>query len=137
RLSQGSLVTAFLLAQLDLRMEADPTTTRAAELFRSRDPLLGSVVTRMADLEHVGERHESVLGVRRDELRQMRQAADVIEQALAHSTADRTENLTRGGVTVDRLEVTHRSAMTARDRIREETQKRQRIERDREGRPIR
>src|SRR5699024_5238271 len=47
RLSQGSLVTAFLLAQLDLRMEADPTTTRAAELFRSRDPLLGSVVTRM------------------------------------------------------------------------------------------
>jgi hypothetical protein len=36
RLSQGALVTAFLLAQLDVRMDTDPATQAAVELFRSQ-----------------------------------------------------------------------------------------------------
>lgn len=137
RLSQGTLVTGFLLAQLDLRMDADPATMRAAELFRSRDPLLGSVVSRMEELEHTGQRHEVTLGTLRDELRQVRQTAAVIEQAVAYFIADRTENFLRGQHDIREAPITHRSSLFVRDKIREETQKQQRIERDREGRPIR
>ncbi|MEU7317478.1 hypothetical protein [Streptomyces sp. NPDC007083] len=137
RLSQGTLVTAFLIAQLDLRLNADPATARAAELFRSQDPLLSSVAARMARLEELEYTMSGGLRRLQDELAAVRATGAVIEQALAYSIADRTENFLRGSHNIHDAPITHKSALYIRDRAREATRKQAGIERDRDGRPIR
>ncbi|MFB7594658.1 hypothetical protein [Streptomyces sp. NPDC056160] len=137
RLSQGTLVTAFLLAQLDLHLDADPATERAVELFRSRDPLLGSVVARLANIEAAERERDALLRKLRDELGEVRQTSAVIEQALAYSIADRTENFLRGSHNLHDAPITHKEAIYLRDKAREATRKQLRLERERDGRPIR
>ncbi|MDL5199694.1 hypothetical protein [Streptomyces sp. ALI-76-A] len=137
RLSQGTLVTAFLLAQLDLHLDADPATERAVELFRSRDPLLGSVVARLANIEAAERERDGLLRKLRDELGEVRQTSAVVEQALAYSIADRTENFLRGSHNLHDAPITHKEAIYLRDKAREATRKQLKLEREREGRPIR
>ncbi|MBL1115507.1 hypothetical protein JK364_24355 [Streptomyces sp. 110] len=137
RLSQGTLVTAFLLAQLDLHLDADPATERAVELFRSRDPLLGSVVARLANIEAAERERDGLLHKLRDELGEVRQTSAVVEQALAYSIADRTENFLRGSHNLHDAPITHKEAIYLRDKAREATRKQLTLEREREGRPIR
>ncbi|MFJ5725483.1 hypothetical protein [Streptomyces sp. NPDC093149] len=137
RLSQGTLVTAFLLAQLDLHIDADPATERAVELFRSRDPLLGSVVARLAGIEAAERERDGLLHKLRDELAGVRQTSAVIEQALAYSIADRTENFLRGSHNIHDAPITHKDAIYLRDKVREATRKQTKLECEREGRPIR
>ncbi|WP_405824107.1 hypothetical protein OG705_28880 [Streptomyces sp. NBC_00838] len=137
RLSQGTLVTAFLLAQLDLRLDADPATERAAELFRSRDPLLGSMVARLANIEAAERERDGVLRKVRDELGEVRQTSAVVEQALAYSIADRTENFLRGSHNLHDAPITHKEAIYVRDKAREATKRQLALERERKGRPIR
>ncbi|WP_328791421.1 MULTISPECIES: hypothetical protein [unclassified Streptomyces] len=137
RLSQGTLVMAFLLAQLDLHLDADPATERAVELFRSRDPLLGGVLTRLMSIEAVERERDGLLRKLRDELGEVRQTSAVIEQALAYSIADRTENFLRGSHNLHDAPITHKEAIHLRDMAREATQKQSRLEREREGRPFR
>ncbi|MGW1784929.1 hypothetical protein ACWCQQ_38365 [Streptomyces sp. NPDC002143] len=137
RLSQGTLVTAFLLAQLDLHLDADPATERAVELFRSRDPLLGSVVARLANIEAAERERDGLLRKLRDELGEVRQTSAVVEQALAYSIADRTENFLRGSHNLHDAPITHKEAIYFRDKAREATRTQLKLEREREGRPIR
>lgn len=137
RLSQATLVTAFLLAQLDLHLDADPATERAVELFRSCDPLLGSVVARLANIEAAERERDGLLRKLRDELGEVRQTSAVIEQAMAYSIADRTENFLRGSHNIHDAPITHREAIYLRDKAREATRKQTMLEREREGRPIR
>ncbi|WP_433855212.1 hypothetical protein [Streptomyces kronopolitis] len=137
RLSQGTLVTAFLLAQLDLHLDADPATERAVELFRSRDPLLGSVVTRLANIEAAEREQDGLLRKLRDELGEVRQTSTVVEQALAYSIADHTENFLRGSHNLHDAPITHKEAIYFRDKAREATRKQLKLERERDGRPIR
>ncbi|WP_424862873.1 hypothetical protein [Streptomyces sp. MMS24-I29] len=137
RLSQSTLVIAFLLAQLDLRLDTDPATARAAQLFRSRDPLLGSVASRLDGLEKLQDEQRVLLGTLRDGLSEVRQTSAVIEQAVAYVIADRTENFLRGTHDIHDTPITHKSAVFLRDRARELTGKQQKLERERDGRPIR
>ncbi|WP_405749498.1 hypothetical protein OG232_04795 [Streptomyces sp. NBC_01411] len=137
QLSQGTLVTAFLLAQLDLHLDADPATERAVELFRSRDPLLGSVVIRLANIEAAERERDGLLRKLRDELGEVRQTSAVVEQALAYSIADRTENFLRGSHDLHDAPITHKEAIYLRDKAREATTEQLKLEREREGRPIR
>ncbi|MFD8634684.1 hypothetical protein [Streptomyces sp. NPDC059533] len=137
RLSQGTLVVAFLLAQLDLHLDADPATERAVELFRSSNPLLGSVLTRLVSIEAVERERDGLLRKLRDELGEVRQTSAVIEQALAYSIADRTENFLRGSHNLHDAPITHKEAIHLRDMAREATRKQSKLEREREGRPIR
>ncbi|MCT9105402.1 hypothetical protein [Streptomyces mirabilis] len=137
RLSQGTLVTAFLLAQLDLHLDADPATERAVELFRSSDPLLSSVVARLANIEAAERERDGLLRKLRDELGEVRQTSAVVEQALAYSIADRTENFLRGSHNLHDAPITHKEAIHLRNMAREATRKQLKLEREREGRPIR
>lgn len=137
RLSQGALVTAFLLAQLDVRMDTDPATQTAAELFRSQDPLLGSVVGRMDTLEQLERDRAAQLERLHKILAAVQETSAVIEQSVAYSIADRTENFLRGSHNIHDAPITHKDAIYIRDKAREETQKRGKFERDRDGRPIR
>lgn len=137
QISQSGLVIGFLLAQLDVRMEADPATTAAVKLFRSQDPLLGSVALRMDDLEAREAKQAEQLAQLLKVLTEVRDTSAVLEQEVAYSIADSTENLARGGHTVDSIPLTHKSAILVRDRAREETRKQRKIEKEREGRPIR
>ncbi|MCJ0875602.1 hypothetical protein [Streptomyces sp. AP-93] len=137
RLSQGTLVTAFLLAQLDLHLDADPATERAVELFRSRDPLLGSVVARLANIQAAERDRDGLLRKLCAELGEVRQTSAVVEQALAYSIADRTENFLRGSHNLHDAPITHKEAIYFRDKAREATRKQLKLEREREGRPIR
>ncbi|QNE18163.1 hypothetical protein F1D05_09995 [Kribbella qitaiheensis] len=137
RLSQGALVTAFLVAQLDVRLDTDPATQTAVELFRSQDPLLGSIAGRMDALEQ----RERDRGAQLERLHTLaaaiQETSAVIEQSVAYSIADRTENFLRGSHDIRDTPITHKDAIYIRDRAREETQKRSRFEHDQDGRPIR
>ncbi|MCM2392581.1 hypothetical protein [Streptomyces albipurpureus] len=137
RLSQGTLVTAFLLAQLDLHLDVDPATERAVELFRSRDPLLGSVVARLANIEAAERERDGLLRKLREEVGEVRLTTAVVEQALAYSIADRTENFLRGSHNLHDAPITHKEAIHLRDMAREATRRQSKLEREREGRPIR
>ena len=137
RLSQGTLVTAFLLAQLDLRLDVDPATSRAADLFRSRDPLLGSVVARMDALQKLEQQQQRLLSQLTTELGQVKQTSAVIEQTLAYVVADRTENFLRGSHHTQDAPLGDKNVIFIRDKAREETRKRQKVEADRDGRPVR
>lgn len=137
KLSQGTMVTAFLIAHLDLRLGADAATERAAELFRSRDPLLGSVVARMQGLEAREEEQAGLLKALSAQLAEVRETSAVVEQALAYSIADRAENFLRGSHNSAEAPIGHKAAVAVRDRAREATKKQTRIERERDGRPIR
>lgn len=137
KLSQGTLVTAFLIAHLDLRLEADPATTRAAELLRSRDPLLGSVVVRMQALEAREREQLGLLKALAGQVSEIRETGSVVEQSIAYAIADRTENFLRGSHNTSDAPIGHKAAVMVRDRAREATKKQSRIERERDGRPIR
>ncbi|QXV57439.1 hypothetical protein [Amycolatopsis sp. TNS106] len=137
RLSQASLVTAFLLAQLDLRLDVDAATRAAAELFRSHDPLLGAVAARLATLEELEVERAARWGDIRAELGELRQIISVVEQTSAYLIADRTENFLRGSHDLRDAPITHGSAIFVRDKAREAVQEQTRLERVREGRPIR
>jgi hypothetical protein len=137
RLSQGALVTAFLLAQLDVRIDTDPATQAAAELFRSQDPLLGSVASRMDSLEQLERSSAAQLEKLGKAVTDVQRTNAAIEQAIAYSIADRTENFLRGSHDIHEAPITHKDAIYIRDKVREETQKRSQFERDQDGRPIR
>ncbi|MFF1880072.1 hypothetical protein ACFVVC_01220 [Pseudarthrobacter sp. NPDC058196] len=137
RLSQASLVTAFLLAQLDLGLATDAATRRAAQLFRSRDPLLGSIAARMETLERWGREQSQGLAALHGQLGEVKETSAAIEQAVAYSIADRTSNFLRGSHDVHEAPITHKDAVFVRDRVREATKKQAKLEREREGRPIR
>lgn len=137
RLSQGTLVTAFLLAQLDLRIDADPATMRAAELFATRDPLLGSVASRLKRIEAHEQDRDRLLAGLKDALAQVRETGAVVEQMLAYSVTDREANFLRGSHNIQQAPFTDREVVAVRDRARELTKKQERVERERDGRPIR
>lgn len=137
RLSQAGLVMAFLLAHLDLSVDVDASTARAAELFRCNDPLLGRVAERLDQLAVDEHARGQELAQMRTELAQVRSTTNVLELMQSYSVADRAENLGRGTAGVGDLELGHRSALRLREMAREAAHKQQRIERDRDGRPIR
>lgn len=137
RPSQPALVAAFLLAHLDVRLETDPATQSAAELFRSQDPLLGSVVERMDALEYRENEHSSQLQRLHEALQVVHETSAAIEQAIAYSIADKTENFLRGSHNIHEAPFTHKDAIYVRDKVRDETRKRAKFEKDREGTPIR
>ncbi|GAB3943772.1 hypothetical protein GCM10029976_066880 [Kribbella albertanoniae] len=137
RLSQGALVTAFLLAQLDVRMETDPATQAAVELFRSQDPLLGSIAGRIDTLEQLEHQHTTQLERLHAMATAIQRTSAVIEQSVAYSIADRTVNFLRGSHNIHDAPITHQDAIYIRDRARDETRKRSKFEDDRDGRPIR
>ncbi|WP_284982335.1 hypothetical protein [Arthrobacter sp. efr-133-TYG-118] len=137
RLSQPALVAAFLLAHLDVRINTDQATQTAAELFRSQDPLLGSAVERMDALEYRENEHSAQLQRLQDALQVVHETSAAIEQAIAYSIADKTENFLRGSHNIHEAPFTHKDAIFVRDKVREETRKRAKFERDKNGRPIR
>ncbi|MFB6724870.1 hypothetical protein ACFCV3_32135 [Kribbella sp. NPDC056345] len=137
RLSQGALVTAFLLAQLDVRMETDPATQAAVALFRSQDPLLGSIAGRLDALEQLEHERTTQLERLHAMTTAIQRTSAVIEQSVAYSIADRTVNFLRGSHNIHDAPITHQDAIYIRDRARDETRKRSKFEDDRDGRPIR
>ncbi|HKS59142.1 MAG TPA: hypothetical protein VJS12_27875 [Steroidobacteraceae bacterium] len=137
RLSQPALVTAFLLAHLDVRIDTDQATRTAAELFRSLDPLLGSVVERMDALEYRENEHSTQLQRLQEALQLVHETSAAIEQAVAYSIADKAENFLRGSHNIHDAPITHKDAIYVRDKVRDETRKRAKFEKDRDGKPIR
>lgn len=137
RLSQSALVMAFLMAQLDVRVETDPGTARAAELLRSRDPLLGAVLARVIDLEKGQLLQQGLLAKVTDSIDEVRETTYVVEQSLAYSIADRTENFLRGSHDIHAAPITHKEAVALRDRARDQTRRQHKLEVERDGRPIR
>lgn len=137
RLSNGALVIAFLMAGLDIRLSTDESTGLAAELFRSEDPLLGSVLSRLdgiADEQVVAaEQSRHLMAAAVDATK----TAAVLEQLVAYSVADRTENFLRYEHDLHKAPITHREVLHLRDRAREETAKQLAKEKRDEGRPYR
>lgn len=137
RLSQNALVLAFLLAQLDLPGRVDPATRTAIALFQVRDPLLGSAVSRLDELSEREAKQAGTLQMLRKDLAEIRGTTAVLEQALAYSIADRTENFLRGSQSTHDAPIGHKEVVFMRDRMRDAARKQLRIDADKAGRPIR
>lgn len=56
---------------------------------------------------------------------------------MAYSIADRTSNFLRGSHNLRDAPLAHKDVLYVRDKAREATKKQQKLEREREGRPIR
>jgi molybdopterin-biosynthesis enzyme MoeA-like protein len=137
RISQSALVVAALMAYFDVSLVADNATALAASLFRSQNPLLGSVSARLEALEEQERSQSQQLQVLTDQITDVRQTGAVVEQAVAFQIADRVENLTRGNHNVQGVHVTDKSAVYVRDQARSATKKRAEVEKDQAGRPLR
>lgn len=136
KLSQGALVVAFLLAQLDIRMEVDEATSVAADLFRAQDPLLGTMVARVGRLEELETQRGKQISQMNRLLQQMRSTSEAAEQALAYLIADRSENFLRGTQAARFAPIIHDTAVAMRDKIRADTQRLRQQEIDREHRTV-
>lgn len=137
QLGQTSLVTAFLLAQLDVELEADLSTTAAVRLFRARDPLMGSVVRRLYALEQQLSAQNAQLQKADERVREQDRITRSVEHGISYLVADRVVNLSKGVYAVENLPLGNKDVLEVRDRARDASQKQQRLEREREGRPIR
>lgn len=134
RLSQGALTTAFLMAHLDVRVDVDPATERAAVLFRRHDSLLGTVAQRVERLQESATIQRDLLSKAVDALRETRRADAVLEQGVSWLLAERVEHLGKSISSAANLPLGHKSAVEARDKLRDATAKLERLEREREGR---
>lgn len=137
RLSLSSLVSAFLMAGLDKRLDADASTSLATDLFRSQDPLLGAAVDRIEKVQEAQDKGLELTNYLTAQSRAQEKTLDVIEQLLAYSVADRTENFLRGSHDIHKAPIAHKDAVFMRDRARDETKRHQQIEVRAEGRPLR
>lgn len=137
RLSQSALVSAFLLSQLDLRFDVDQSTQVAIELFQSEDPLMGTVVSRLEELERRNAEQVTTLRRLNGTLDKVQETGEVIEQMQAYAIADRAANFLRGSQDIHHAPIGHADAVFVRDKARAETAKRRTVERERDGRPIR
>ena len=88
-------------------------------------------------LEQLERERQGSMAVLREELGRVRETSASVEQAVAYSIADREMNFLRGSHDIRQAPITHRDAVFVRDRIREETKRQRKLEREREGRPIR
>lgn len=137
RLSQGALTIAFLMAHLDVGLEVDPATDRAAVLFRRHDSLLGSVAQRVDHLQESSAMQHDLLVRTLEALRESHRTQAALEQGLAWLLAEKVEHLGKGVSAAVNLPLSHKSALDARDKLRDATGKQLRLERERDGRPIR
>lgn len=136
-LSQGSLVIAFLLAQLDVHLEVDQATNAAIRLFRAKDPLLGNVANRLEQVENLLAVQAQMTTKTRQDLTNLGSTSAVLEQLLAYVAADRTENFLRGMHDITAAPFDDKVVIATRDRARDLTEKQRRYERERDGRPFR
>lgn len=137
RISASSLVTAFLLAGLDIEMNVDPRTARVTELLRSRDPQIGGVFKRLVAMEEHERERDRALRRMREEIDETRRAAEVTEMVSVYNVTDHELNLMTGGHDPMKAPFTDRRVLAVRDKAREDVRRQKKIEKDREGRPIR
>lgn len=137
RLSQSSIVVALLMAQFDVQVQCDPSTTLAARLLRSRDPLLGVVAQRLEALEERELVRQKSFDKLRETNRSMDEVLRSVEVGLAFTIADRFEHLVRGGGLAKDAEFDHHSARNVRERLRSLAHSDIRRENEQRGRPLR
>lgn len=135
KLSQTSLVVAFLCARLDHRLEVDEATNLAATLFRSQDPLMGGVLARLEALEASDQQIAGTMTKVAGEVKAVHEATTALEHGVAFYIADRVANLNRGATgLVEDIPVGDKRVVVLRDKLRSAAAKQTRAERDRDGR---
>lgn len=136
-LGSTALVIAFLSAHLDHDLDLDPSTMIAVNLFRSADPLLGSVVNKLNALEAGTSAREGLLSRMRAEQKALAAQVAVTEQLMAYLVADQESNFLRGTGDLKSIPVTHEIAVMVRDRARRQVDDLRDLEKRRDGTPMR
>lgn len=136
RLSQGSLVTAFLMAALDVVVDVDAATKQASTIFRQQDSMLAAILTRLDGLESRGVTQHRNLEKITTRLKETQETSAVLEYGISYLLADRVENLSRGVNSAADLNLGQKGTLVARDKVRTETSHQLRREREREGRSV-
>lgn len=133
--SHPALVTSFLAAQLDMRLAADPTTEQMVYLFQRSNPLLGSLVDRLGNLEQAERDTTVMIGRLRADVQLTGERAEVAEAGVAYLITDRTEGVTRDRHRVEDVEIMGKRVLVLRDKVRDDVASQRRIERNRAGAP--
>lgn len=135
--SSAQLTLAFVISGLDMRIEMDDATHLAAELFRTRDPLMGSVLRRLDALSAQEEKRDGLLQRMREETSATRESSEMAELVTSFVLTDRFDGLMRGTNDAMTIPFGDDRVGRVREKARDEIRKQRKIEKEKKGRPIR
>lgn len=140
RHSQTALVMAYMCAHLQLELDLDPSTAQVVSFFRTADPVLGAVLTRLDSLNEANSSLDKALRrharLTSDRLGELGRTGRVAEMGLSFLLADRAENLSVGLSAAAQLpfEAKESSVLDARTVVRRASEDTHRREKDQQGR---
>lgn len=135
-ISNGALLTAYLMATIGVDLDADENTMAAAEAFRWSETRVAGIEDRV---DAIADDLTTALGDIGRVLKHVRQTAAVtesIEFSTAYLVTDRVAGLSTAETDETNVDITHRKVLTARDTIRRGAHEQTKIEREREGRNL-
>ena len=136
-ISQVSIVTAFVMASMDVAISTDDVTAHAVKAFRAVNPRTDAIDKRTTLLLERQTKSEGMLKALLGRLGEVAETTAVLEMGQAYALAERTAQLDTSGVLPETLDVTQKRAVAARDNIRRRVKTQRQDEKNRDGRPIR
>lgn len=133
-ISAPALITAFLVANLGIKLELDANTRAAAEVFRAGNARVSVVEDKV---DHVLENIDVMAAALRVGLRRMAetaQAVDAVDMGVSYLITDRVAGLSTADVDETNVNVGQKKVLTARTRIHEQSLAQRKIEQERNER---
>ena len=135
---QHKIITAFSAASAGVALDgADEGTQRLVEVFRSINPVLAGIETRMQVMVEEHDRLSREVRLMRKNMDYLVSLAMTTEMSVSYLVAHSTADLPTRGVVPENVDVAQPRVLELRDRARKQTEVISRMETDKKGRPIR
>lgn len=135
---QHKIITAFSAASAGVALDgADEGTQRLVEVFRSINPVLAGIETRMQVMVEENDRLSREVRLMRKNMDYLVSLAMTTEMSVSYLVAHSTADLPTRGVVPENVDVAQPRVLELRDRARKQTEVISRMETDKKGRPIR
>lgn len=137
KITQPSIVAAFVMAAMGVDMELDADTGAAVTAFRANDPRMDLMAKNSAKLLEQQSVIETGMTKLMTMIRKVETTTSVLEIGQAYALAERTALLDTNGILPENIEVTQKRVLVARDNIRKKVVSQLTDEKTARGRPIR
>lgn len=137
KISQPSIVTAFVMSAMGVDMELDADTAAATAAFRANDPRVDQMARDSAKILEQQSVIEQGMSKMFKLLQGVETTTQVLEIGQAYALAERTALLDTSGILPENIEVTQKRVIAARDNIRRKAIAHLKDEKITRGRPIR
>lgn len=136
-ISQVSIVTAFVVASMGVKISTDEVTAHAVQAFKAIDPRTDAIDKRTVTILEQQARSEGMIKALLGRLSEVTETAAVLEMGQAYALAERTAQLDTSGVVPEHIDVAQKRVIATRDNIRKRVKAQRQDEKIRDGRPIR